>query len=100
MSSENGERRADLNDIQNGDVFGLVILLGACMRRHHNVFGLQQSPHHIQDCTQQQEALSKACCFVLLLRSLSSKLTSLVGLEEIKMGIATHQRHWRSIFSC
>ena len=24
--------RADLNDIQNGDVFGLIILLGACMR--------------------------------------------------------------------
>ena len=40
-----------LDDVEDRDVLGLVILLGTGMGRDHDVLGLQQPPHHIQHCT-------------------------------------------------
>lgn len=37
-----------LDDVEDGDVLAQLMLPGPVVRRHHDVLGLQQAPHHIQ----------------------------------------------------
>ena len=48
---------AYLDDVEDGDVLGFIILLCAGMRRYHDVLGLQQPPHHIQHCTSMSNSI-------------------------------------------
>lgn len=41
VGPEQRQGELHLDDVEDGDVLGLVILLGACMSRHHDVLGLQ-----------------------------------------------------------
>jgi len=53
---------ARLNDVEDGDVLWLVELLAAHVRWHHDVLGLQETPHHIQNCRLPHRIPCCCCC--------------------------------------